>query len=106
MLLKLFTANWVPVGCAITWLPLGAVETFPLPVPHKPQVPFPSRQVPDDAIPDPNSLGGTNPETKFAFVASPVSTYPLVAACKAEIGLVGSVIGPVIVPPAVGRNAP
>src|SRR5450432_3627814 len=56
--------------------------------------------------PVPNSLAGTNPEIRSDFDASPTSTYCFVAAWFADAGFPGSVIGPVIVPPAVGRKIP
>src|SRR5579863_3895731 len=106
MLARLLTENWVPSGCAIVWLLAGFVERFPPPLPHDAHVPLPSRQVPEFATPVPSSFAGTKPEIKSDFDASPKSTYCFVAAWFAAAGFPGSVIGPVIVPPAVGRYTP
>src|SRR6266567_5157583 len=107
---RLFVENCVPTGCVMFWLmPVpGFVETFPVPPPppHAPHVPFPRRQLPDVALPDPNSFTGTSPEIKLAFDVSPRSTYCFDAACSGATGSPGSVIGPNIVPPAVGRKFP
>jgi hypothetical protein len=101
----LFTPNCVPTGCAMFWLAEGVVDTFPVPLPppHVPHVPFPNRQLPEVAVPDPNSLTGTRPENKSALLAAPVSTYCFVAACKLDVGFPGRVTGPVNVPPASER---
>src|SRR5580700_188576 len=107
---RLLVENCVPTGCVMFWLTpaTGFVETFPVPppLPHVPHVPFPSRQVAPFAVPVPNSLAGTSPEIKPAVVLSPRSTYCFVAACSGAAGFDGSVIGPVIVPPAVERKVP
>src|SRR5208283_2342960 len=109
MFAKLLLENSVPAGCAMFWLAAGVVERFPVPLPppHAPQlpeeVPLPTKQLPAVADPVPNSLAGTSPATRSAFAAIPVSTYCLVDACIGAAGFAGSVIGPVIVPPAVGR---
>src|SRR5579863_7274888 len=86
---------------------VGLVETFPVPPPaHAAHVPLPSRQVAELAVPVPNSLAGTIPEIKSALVVCPRSTYCLVTACRGAAGFPGSVIGPVIVPPTVGKKIP
>src|ERR1700727_276325 len=108
MFARLFVENCVPAGCAILWLAAGFVERFPDPVPpphapHVPDDPFPTRQLPVLAVPVPNSAAGTTPVTRSAFAANPVSTYSFVVACIGAEGSAGSVIGPLIVPPAVGR---
>src|SRR5208282_3870502 len=103
---RLLTENCVPTACIMFWLmpALGLVETFPSP--HPPHVPLPSRQLVPLAVPVPNWLVGTSPAIKLAFEVSPRSTYCLVVAWSAAAGFAGSVIGPVIVPPAVGKKVP
>src|SRR5580700_2077928 len=81
----------------------SATPVVPMQAPH---IPFPSRQLPAVALPVPNSLAGTSPEIKSALTDTPWSTYCLVAACSAEAGFAGRLMGPVIVPPAVGKKFP
>src|ERR1700722_19048815 len=66
-----FAVNTVPVGSVIACVALGVVLTFP----QAPQVSLPYRQTVALVVPVPNSLVGTRPDTRSAFVASPVSTY-------------------------------
>src|SRR5579863_3259215 len=107
MFARLFAENAVPAGCAIDWLTVGVVDRFPVPpAAQAPQVPFPSRQLLAVASPVPSSPVGTSPEIRSAFEASPVSTYCLLAACSGADGEPGSVIGPVMVPPAIDRKLP
>ena len=108
MFARLFAENCVPAGCAIACVATGLVEMLPVPppdphVPHVPDAPFPSRQLPAEASPVPNSFAGTSPAIKSDFAARPVSTYCFVDACSAATGFAGNVIGPVTVPPAVDR---
>src|SRR5258708_21394759 len=107
---RLLIENCVPACCVMFWLTpaLGLVETFPVPppVPDATQVPLASKQVPEPKVPVPNSLGGTNPVIKSAFVVSPRSTYCLGVACSGAEGFPGRVIGPDMVPPAVGKKIP
>src|ERR1700733_11699548 len=90
------------------WLAAGAVETFPVPppLPQAPHVPFPNKQVPPFAVPDPNSAAGTNPAIRSAFEANAVSTYSFEAACNGATGSAFNVSDPVIVPPPTGRKFP
>src|ERR1700722_11416214 len=90
------------------WLPAGAVETFRVPPPlsQAPHVPFPNRQVPPFAVPDPNSAAGTSPAIRSAFDPNAVSTYSFGAACNGATGFPFNVSEPVIVPPATGRKFP
>src|SRR5579862_4244549 len=75
-----------------------------LPAPHAPHVPLPSRQVLALAVPVPNSPAGIVPDVKSAFAASAASTYCFGAACSAEVGFPGSVIGNDIVSPSDSLN--
>src|SRR5450631_193838 len=105
---RLFVENCVPTGCVMFWLTpvVGFVDTFPVPpppLPQAPHVPFPNKQLPAFAVPEPNSFAGTIPEIRSALVVSPWSTYDFVDAWSGATGEPGSVIGPDIVPPAVGK---
>src|SRR5580658_5704574 len=97
-----FAVNTAPAGSAIACVALGVVLTFP----HAPQVWLPYKHTPGLVVPVPNSLVGTRPDTRSAFVASPVSTYCFGAACNAATGLPLDVSGPVIDPPATGTKLP
>src|SRR5947209_11759200 len=68
-----FDVNTAPAGSAIAWLVAGLVETLPLPLPQAPHVPLPYKQVPEFAVPVPNSAPGTTPEIRSAFDVIPVS---------------------------------